>query len=674
MGSSMVGDKVPDHDTMIFDPLPGGGGEPGRTRVRRWALFAILPIILVLCSSIWVMQRYVPRVLMESEDGVYDLTGVDLRHTMAELRRTVEYIPGELLTPEEFDARDDIQVGKLPDGTRVATMRAYILVPEDIQYGVCGYAANFANRIYINGKWLHDEGTLGLRPEEERAMETYHFFTAQPEDGVIEIVIQTTSFSHKDTSSGIQFNIGEYELIRAHYLRGLSATVMVMAWYVLMALVFLSLFIVAPQYKGNGWLALMALTWGLRTGVMGNKPLMVLVSGLDWTTGYHIEKASAPIALIFLMMALHASFPGALPRWLRRTVACVSAALAAAALLLPTRVYSNYSGDLMKAVSLMVLVLVAFLLLSLRRKKPGQPQIIILAGMGLYAAAYGWDMIYYYAGFTWPVIPLLPAMVLVFSLFLLEAAMLHTMQEMAKAHARERRAEAEKELLTELDRHKTAFYADVSHEMKNPLTLIAVNAELAAQTAADPEAASDLSAISAEAKRLAQMVTALVKMNCLQAEGAERAPLALDALAGEVGRMYQSLLSRKGNTLEIQVEPGLPPVRGDAEQIGQVLINLLSNANRHTKNGAVSIRAEAVPGAVRVTVADTGEGVDPALLPHVFERYARGHSEGTGLGLYICKGIVEAHGGEMGMESQPGKGARVWFTLPAEESEEEKHE
>lgn len=138
--------------------------------------------------------------------------------------------------------------------------------------------------------------------------------------------------------------------------------------------------------------------------------------------------------------------------------------------------------------------------------------------------------------------------------------------------------------------------------------------------------------------------------------------------------MYQSLLARKGNTLEVRVEPGLPQVRGNAEQIGQVLINLLSNANRHMKNGTVTIRAEAVPGAVRVTVADTGEGISPELLSRVFQRFVRGDGEGTGLGLPICKDIVETHGGEIGIESELGGGTRVWFTLPEEEKEETKHE
>lgn len=632
-------------------------------------LFAVLPVIVLFCVGFWVLQRATPRVHMESDNGVYDLTGVDLRHTMAELRRTVEYIPGELLSPEEFDARDDILVGKIPDGTRVATMRARILVPEDTVYGVCGYSANFASRIYVNGRWLNDEGTPGLTPEEEKTFESYHFFTAQPENGAIEILIQTSSFSHVDTSNGIQFNIGEYGLCRVHYLRSMTSTIVVMAWYILMALIFLSLFFVVPEYKGNGWLALMAVTWAVRTGVMGNKPLLVLVPFLDWTSGYRLEKASMPLILIFLMLAMHHSFPGALPRLLRCAVAGIAGVLAAAAFLLPTRLYSSYSSDLVRIVYVLVLIIAAFLFLSLRKRKPSQPQVIILAGLALLLGAYAWDLVYYYEYFIILPLPLLQPMILVFSLFLLEAAMLHTMQAMAKAHERERRAEAENEMLTEMNRLKSAFYTDMSHEMKTPLTVIAVNAQFAAQNigagAVDEETVTDLNAISAEARRLAQMVTSLVGIGRMQ--GAGGGPLSLTPLLTETARIYQSLFARKENTLTVEVSPDLPPVEGNADRLIQVLINLLSNANRHTTGGAVSIRAEALEGKVRVTVTDTGEGIAPDLLPHVFERFCHGEKGGSGLGLAICRTIIAEHGGEIDIESEEGRGTTVWFTLPVKE-------
>ena len=106
-------------------------------------------------------------------------------------------------------------------------------------------------------------------------------------------------------------------------------------------------------------------------------------------------------------------------------------------------------------------------------------------------------------------------------------------------------------------------------------------------------------------------------------------------------------------------------MEGSSDQIIQVLINLLSNANRHTRNGKVVVKAEGLNDQVQISVSDNGSGISAELLPHVFDRFWRGGGGGTGLGLTICKTIIEEHGGEIGIESEERKGTRVWFTLPA---------
>jgi signal transduction histidine kinase len=128
---------------------------------------------------------------------------------------------------------------------------------------------------------------------------------------------------------------------------------------------------------------------------------------------------------------------------------------------------------------------------------------------------------------------------------------------------------------------------------------------------------------------------------------------------------------REGVELQGRVAPGTDPVTMDVQKIGRVLSNLLDNALRHTpRGGTVEVRAEASDARVRVEVCDDGEGIRAEDLPRVFERFYRGEKSrsretgGSGLGLTIVKGIVEAHGGDVGIESRPGTGTRVWFSLP----------
>jgi two-component system phosphate regulon sensor histidine kinase PhoR len=113
------------------------------------------------------------------------------------------------------------------------------------------------------------------------------------------------------------------------------------------------------------------------------------------------------------------------------------------------------------------------------------------------------------------------------------------------------------------------------------------------------------------------------------------------------------------------------PLRFDAQAIGRVLSNLVGNALRHTPSGGrVRVQATLHAEAVFVEVQDTGEGIGSEDLPHVFERFYRGEKSrsrttgGSGLGLAIAKGIVEAHGGSIGVESMPEQGTRFFFTLP----------
>jgi signal transduction histidine kinase len=121
--------------------------------------------------------------------------------------------------------------------------------------------------------------------------------------------------------------------------------------------------------------------------------------------------------------------------------------------------------------------------------------------------------------------------------------------------------------------------------------------------------------------------------------------------------------------LEHHVEETLPPIEIDATRISQVLDNLLSNAFKYAPESKVTIRAMPEEDHVRLEVADLGPGIPNEHIPHLFERFYRvpGDSNtvrGTGLGLYICRKIVEAHGGDIGVESEVGVGSTFYFTLP----------
>jgi signal transduction histidine kinase len=145
----------------------------------------------------------------------------------------------------------------------------------------------------------------------------------------------------------------------------------------------------------------------------------------------------------------------------------------------------------------------------------------------------------------------------------------------------------------------------------------------------------------------------------------------LSALLSDTLESFTAQARQQQITLEGSAAPNIDPVQMDVQRMGRVLNNLVSNALRYTPpGGGVILHAEPIAGGVAVSIHDTGQGILPEDLPHVFERFYRGDksrtclSGGAGLGLAIAKGIVEAHGGSIGVASQRGQGTVFTFILP----------
>ena len=231
---------------------------------------------------------------------------------------------------------------------------------------------------------------------------------------------------------------------------------------------------------------------------------------------------------------------------------------------------------------------------------------------------------------------------------------------------------SEHDMLVQVNEMKTTFLSDASHELKTPLAAMsgyAQDAELDLMNNSEPAAVqTKLRRISSEANRMALMVTQILDATRIE-EGRmvlEKAPCDLDSIVRKTVETYFAVLNKNNNRLILRIPLDLPRVDADSSRLQRVFVNLISNALKHTKDGTVLIKAEAGDGTVTVTVRDTGCGISPEDLPHIWERYYKGkHSEtGTGLGLFICKFIVESHGGTIGVESEQGKGTAFTFTLP----------
>jgi len=229
--------------------------------------------------------------------------------------------------------------------------------------------------------------------------------------------------------------------------------------------------------------------------------------------------------------------------------------------------------------------------------------------------------------------------------------------------------------LEEAERQRQNLVADVAHELRTPLSVLQGNLR-AILDDVYPLDKAEISHLYDETRLLSRLVDDLRELALADA-GQLRLNLQRTDVAQVVRATCDSLslaAEAQNVTLTGQVPDDLPTVQADPDRLAQVLRNLLVNALRHTPpGGSVTVTASLTNGAVEVAVADTGEGIGPEDLPHVFDRFwsadpSRARADrwagGTGLGLSIAQSLVQAHGGRIWAESAPGGGATFRFTLP----------
>ncbi|HEY2431500.1 MAG TPA: ATP-binding protein [Vicinamibacterales bacterium] len=241
----------------------------------------------------------------------------------------------------------------------------------------------------------------------------------------------------------------------------------------------------------------------------------------------------------------------------------------------------------------------------------------------------------------------------------------------------------------EADAAKSAFLSTVSHELRTPLTSVLGFAKIIKKrledrifpmiTNPEPRVAQtirqvddNLGVVISEGERLTKLIDDVLDLAKIEAGKLEwhMEPVSVAEVVERATTATASLFEQKGLRLASEVAPGLPAIVGDRDRLIQVVINLVSNAVKFTPAGTITCRAARRGGNIVVSITDTGVGIAPADQPKVFERFKQvgdtltDKPKGTGLGLPICREIVDHHGGRIWVESVPGQGSTFSFSLP----------
>ena len=398
-----------------------------------------------------------------------------------------------------------------------------------------------------------------------------------------------------------------------------------------------------------------------------------------------LEYLAIPLSAILVTAIIDALFPGILHRIFRIALNTISAAIAAMFIFTDT-VFMSYSIDFIYPIY-MAAILYFAVSFAIKLRKINLPQGIFLFGLGFFIYTTLRE-------FLWRQdIILLPPFegggmmrmgesvaiatmlsVLVFSFCMAAAVFISASDELERAKQDRIKATAESDSLQKYSRIQQKHVATIAHETMTPLTVLSQYAEYAGGEIRDlrlpksEELAEYLDFISDEAHRIAGIIDLLGKNAIKSFTDASKQKLDLLPILEDAVRLYAPVLAKTGTSTVLDAAANLPQVYANQHQIKQVLLNLLHNAKKHTSNGKIVIKAallDCEDAFIEISVSDTGTGIPQELIPALMKKSGQMvESERDRLGLSICRGIIDDHGGSMLIESQEGEGTKVSFTLP----------
>lgn len=634
---------------------------------ERLVLYIIIPIIILLCIGLtYLLSLDKASVLVSSDDSTWDLSTSNVSKEEVQLTGSVEYIPNALLTPNEYEKRKGEAV--LTDDLITedyATSRMILKMPNDGWYTFSRTSIDYSEKVYVNGELMAQMGTPGENKDNTTPNVGRITFTAKATDGTIEIVQQSANFVHRYGGNHLDWIVGGNWLLRDVQVTDF-AIVMEMGAYLVLFVIHMLLYLMLRSYKPNLLLSLFCLTWFFRMGATGHSIFTVLIPGLDWSIKFRIEYATVAIITCLALLILYESFPGVIQNWAKNLNYLLLISYMILDISLDTVTLSNVSLYYLGISCLIALYIIIRFAMKLRRVR--LEQAVLLSGLVILVCVSIRDIIMYINRSLNPsmlYVEMTQVAVLACTLLAATAFFIATMRQVSEAKEAEQRLSAENMALDRVNRLKSELMVNLSHEIKTPLTVMSGYAQITAQqindNSIDEETTENLEIISREAQRLSTLAGGILSTmgkndRCEQS-------IEMSTVFKNIQQVCAPVLKKNNNKISARVDDNLPKLEGNGEMIEQLLLNLITNANKNTISGTIWMECRKVDDHIEIRVIDNGNGIPADLLPHVFERNVSGN-DSTGVGLSICHDIVTIHNGKISVNSTEGEGTRVTVTLP----------
>jgi len=642
-----------------------------KTRLFTAAVFYILSVFaLYLLFSLGSDVRYVG---LSGTSAVFDLTDFDFDASVAFADGKDFYI-GKLVMPDEIDSytSEYYEFGEQAD---YVTARVRFIVP-DGNYLLFGKTSEYASRIYVNGELAASFGRIDEENGNIYRTDTYEI-AAHPVGGVIEVVTHSAAIIRRDAMQYPVF-LGEYQTAQRTLIAAWVRNLVLLGLIVSGALFFLGFYFFMPHVRANLWFALISVMFAVRMALI-DKLVFRFFPGIDYRFTFMAENGTLILICAFYLLLIRALFVDGIPKLFMKIAFAVNAFLMAALLILPIRITAEFLW--VHAAFLVIVVMLSSVCILRVIKRAGEEQIISFTGQALFLYSGIVDMLSARGILLFPVGAFKFNGLSVYGdvslstvgmpLYLL-AQMLALFIHNNRAAENERRLALENASLEKLNIMKTKTLGNISHELKTPLTVISNMTQLAARHTSDDYVKRKMEAVIAEINHIKEKAGKVLKMAKLEEDATQWdfQPVDLRDLISATVSAYFHVLDEHNNTMTVEIQEDLPLVKADPAHLPGVIVNLLDNAVRFTRNGKITVKALRGGNRVTVAVEDTGCGMSHDITERIFERFFSGEkSTGTGLGLYICKKTVEAHGGDICVKSEQGNGTAVSFNLHVYEGE-----
>lgn len=633
----------------------------GTTRI----LLTALSFIIITAALVVIFQRREAVVKgLLPQNGVLDISDVDFSKDVYAIVNEWDFYPEKLYSPNDFTSNPP-QPADPSAKALYSTYRLVIRGEPNVCYMLWSYSVDYSTRVFVNGAEVLNVGKVADCAEEfVPQVDTMSLPLCGDENGEIEIIYQYANFVHKQGGFIQPTYLSTAENIK-HWNEGNDLASLFFGGALLFMSFYFLLNSVVQMRISYLCLALCCLLMAFRE--QNFFVIHLLPPWRSWYIAYRffiLAVSMLPAAILLLLASLYTKSIKRLP------TAVYGGAVAVCALLhflLPTQELVS----LCKAAYCLSLPYLLYLLYCVirhyvRKKRLNSGDYLTLIGYGLLLFSLLFDALLtnYSVVSRYGVAPY-GMMIFILLISVAISQQVHY-RDMLLADSQHKN-----QLLKQMNAMNKDFLQKIAHELKTPLTVISGYAQLTGMqmkdNATNKDTPENLKTIQTEAQRLGDMVSNLMKCSYGQNSEAALGRVEAEALAKNVLAVCGPMCAKNNNQLIAQFSQ-CPAIYGNLELLLQICLNLIVNANKHTKNGEISLIMEndkKSPGFVRLSVCDTGTGILPENIPAIFEK---GYStdDGSGLGLVICKEAVETQGGEIYLEKTDSHGSVFVFTLPAD--------